>query len=305
MNHSSMLIQPNLHLHFHNYPYKTLHIPSNMTVYDVSDYNLQSNESVKSIQIMPSANNVWIWSYNSVQDCRFLYIGSQSCPIFIDLSGYTNHLAVIFDADTFYSNMDTENAIYTNIHTTNSTDSNIHAANSTNPNIHTTHSIVPSILRNHVIEWKPQAQTPPYPFIDELIQTHSFDEHIKVLVNYINQYTQCCHFPAAFQTMMDMILHTNETFSLQDISNQTRYSIRHINRMFNNYLGYGSKMLYKYTRFQKVLREIINNPNRQISKFILNMNYSDQAHFQREFKTFMGETPKTFCRQIATIQSCH
>lgn len=278
MNHFSMLIQPNLHLHFHNYPYKTLHIPSNMTVYDVSDYNLQSNESVKSIQIMPSANNVWIWSYNSVQDCRFLYIGSQSCPIFIDLSGYTNHLIVIFDADTFYS---------------------------TNSNIHTTHSIVPSILRNHVIEWKTQAQTPPYPFIDELIQTHSFDEHIKVLVNYINQYMQYCHFPAAFQTMMDMILHTNETFSLQDISNQTRYSIRHINRMFNNYLGYGPKMLYKYTRFQKVLREIINNPNRQISEFILNMNYSDQAHFQREFKTFMGETPKTFCRQIATIQSCH
>lgn len=270
MNNSLIFIQPQLHLHFCNYPYKTLNIPSNMTVYDVSRYQPVHCGTLENIRIMPSANCIWLLSYNSIQDFNFLCIGSQSHPIWIDISAYSNHFAVVFDANTIYLNANT-NCVH------------------------------PSFLRDQQINLTSKIQNSEYKLLSEFINTTSFDKHIELLLNYINQYTRCCTFPASFQIMVNMILNTNETTSLQDISTKTRYSIRHINRMFNNYLGYSPKTLYKYIRFQKVLQEIISNPNRQNSEFILNIDYSDQAHFQREFKSFMGETPKAFCNQLITV----
>lgn len=270
MNHSLNFIQPQLHLHFCNYPYKTFNTPFNMTIYDVSHYQSTCYGTLNHIRIMPSANCIWLLSYNSIQDFNFLCIGSQSHPIWIDISAYNNHLVVIFDASTIYLNIN-KNYLY------------------------------PSFLRDQQIDLKSNAQNPKYTLVSTFLNTTSFDTHIEILSNYMKQYIAYCSFPVAFQTMLDMILNTNETISLQDISAKTRYSVRHINRMFDNYLGYGPKTLCKYIRFQHVLKEIISNPNRQNSEFILNMDYSDQAHFQREFKSFMGETPKAFCNQLIHV----
>ncbi len=272
MNNSFIFIQPQLHLHFYKYPYKTINTPSNMTIYDVSDYNQKYYGTLNHLQIMPSANCIWILSYNGTQDFRFLCIGSQSRPISIDISSYNNHFVVIFDINTIYSN--------TKIN-----------------------CLRPSLLRDQQIDLIPHAQSSEYKLLTTFINAASFNKHIEILLNYINQYTTCCSFPVSFQMMMDMIFTENEPILLQNISAKTRYSVRHINRMFHNYLGYGPKTLCKYIRFQKVLREMINNPHRQNSEFILNIDYSDQAHFQREFKSFMGETPKAFCNQLINIQA--
>ncbi len=270
MNNSFIFIQPQFHLYFCNYPYKMLNTPSNMTIYDVTHYNQKRYDALNNIRIMPSANYIWILSYNLAQDFSFLCIGSQSHPISIDLSAYNNHFIIIFDINTIYLN--TKIAY-----------------------------LRPSLLRNQQIDLKPNTQSPEYKLLSKFVNTTSFDSHIEILLNYINQYTKCCPFSASFQTMVDIILNTNETISLQNISAKTRYSVRHINRMFNDYLGYGPKTLCKYIRFQKVLQEMISNPNRQNSEFILNIDYSDQAHFQREFKSFMGETPKAFCNQLINV----
>ncbi len=270
MNNSLIFIQPQLHLYFCKYPYKTIHTPSNMTIYDVSNYNEKYYGTLNQLQIMPSANCIWILSYNLAKDFCFLYIGSQSHPITIDLSAYNNHLIVIFDINTIY-------------------------LNAKNNGLH------PCLLRDQQIDLTPHAQSSEYKLLSTFINTTSFDKHVEILLHYIHQYTITYSFPTSFQTMVDMISNANETISLQDISTKTRYSIRHINRMFHHYLGYSPKTLCKYVRFQKVLREMISNPNRQNSEFILNIDYSDQAHFQREFKSFMGETPKAFCNQLIHV----
>ncbi len=51
-------------------------------------------------------------------------------------------------------------------------------------------------------------------------------------------------------------------------------------------------------RFQNVLAAIIADPERDNSFFIEGAGYSDQAHFQREFRTFMGMTPKKYIKLI-------
>ena len=98
--------------------------------------------------------------------------------------------------------------------------------------------------------------------------------------------------------MRSIILKSDGDCTVNTLSEITGYSCRHINRLFNASYGFGPKDLCKRLRFQRALKEIFADCNRQNSKFIQNIGYSDQAHFQREFKSFMGETPKQFIRKI-------
>ena len=87
-------------------------------------------------------------------------------------------------------------------------------------------------------------------------------------------------------------------YSNAELSAESEYSVRHISRLYNEVYGIGAKDFIKMYRFQNVLAAIIADPERDNSSFIEGAGYSDQAHFQREFRTFMGMTPKKYIKLI-------
>ncbi len=72
------------------------------------------------------------------------------------------------------------------------------------------------------------------------------------------------------------------------------YTVRHINNIFNEGAGCGPKSFCRFVRFQNALLEMSKAPGGENSSFIERLSYADQAHFQREFKSFTGMTPKQF-----------
>ena len=88
------------------------------------------------------------------------------------------------------------------------------------------------------------------------------------------------------------------TSTVAELSAESEYSVRHISRLYNEVYGIGAKDFIKMYRFQNVLAAIIADPERDNSSFIEGAGYSDQAHFQREFRTFMGMTPKKYIKLI-------
>lgn len=84
------------------------------------------------------------------------------------------------------------------------------------------------------------------------------------------------------------------TLSIHELSAALCYSERHIHRLFLGHMGYSPKHYSRVIRFLSALEEMIDAPGKSISDYIRNLGYSDQAHFQREFKTFTGMTPKQF-----------
>ena len=75
------------------------------------------------------------------------------------------------------------------------------------------------------------------------------------------------------------------TSTVAELSAESEYSVRHISRLYNEVYGIGAKDFIKMYRFQNVLAAIIADPERDNSFFIEGAGYSDQAHFQREFRT--------------------
>lgn len=107
------------------------------------------------------------------------------------------------------------------------------------------------------------------------------------------------HLPGSdFEKICNKIRKCFGCISINDISNEFGYSPRHISRLFNSNLGYSAKTYCKMIRFHYALQEMQKEPDEEISWFIQNLNYSDQAHFQREFKSFMEMTPHQYINQL-------
>ena len=102
-------------------------------------------------------------------------------------------------------------------------------------------------------------------------------------------------------TVVQMIHDIVETFGsirIEELSEKLSYSVRHTNRLFLNALGYGPKTFCKYVRIQNVLSEIKKMPGLGSKSFLQKVCYSDQAHFQREFKEFTGITPRQYIQLL-------
>lgn len=97
--------------------------------------------------------------------------------------------------------------------------------------------------------------------------------------------------------MIENIIDNAGRITVEEMAEQYRYTTRHVNKLFTDAVGIGPKNFSQFIRFQNALLEITDNPFRENSQFIENLTYSDQAHFQREFKKYMGITPRQFIRK--------
>lgn len=104
--------------------------------------------------------------------------------------------------------------------------------------------------------------------------------------------------PLPVAHMITRILETEGSLPIARLAEELSYSERHVNRLFLHCLGFGPKLFCKQVRFQSTLEKLTKMPDRKIAPLLAQTGYSDQAHFQREFKEFTGLTPKQYLRRL-------
>lgn len=271
------IIQPYFDIYFNGRvltPFQT-DTPARMRIYDALSLRRTPAEA---LTIMPSAFCIWLICYNRRNNAaRFVCAGSAAKPVTLYPGRYDCCYAVIFDDDTLYFNQSPYS------------------------------SASPAALRGEILEYEPAAGSREYHLIEELRRSHCpepvlnadlLSERFRLFEDFLNTSKSRYIIPEEILHIHHLIKKACGNMDLRTLSEKTGYSIRHINRMFTAQFGYGPKDYSRYVRFQKALKEIFNNPYRQNSAFIENIGYSDQAHFQREFRFFMQETPKQFIKRL-------
>ena len=88
---------------------------------------------------------------------------------------------------------------------------------------------------------------------------------------------------------------------VEDIAEAAGVSVRHVHRLFTGELGIGPKEFARRVRIRNAAIRVMTDPCKNMSDYMEGLGYSDQAHFQREFKWYMGMTPGKFKRVMRNL----
>lgn len=91
-----------------------------------------------------------------------------------------------------------------------------------------------------------------------------------------------------------MIIETDGKAVVENIAYELGYTTRQIEKMFKREYGYGPKMFARMIRLQAALRKMEEDTGSTFAQIAEETGYSDPSHFQREFRRFVGMTPKQF-----------
>ena len=125
------------------------------------------------------------------------------------------------------------------------------------------------IIWKKSLESKKQAKN-----ISEILMANFSEVYIDPVVNY----------------MVDKIIQTQGQIELANIITKTGYSERQIQRKFKNIVGISPKVFIRIIRFKNIYQRLKGNKD-NYARLAVTAGYFDQAHFNHEYKKFIGTSP--------------
>lgn len=109
-------------------------------------------------------------------------------------------------------------------------------------------------------------------------------------------------YPPEFQIAAQVIIKGNGNISPKELSSLVYYSPRHLNRIFENYLGMNTKTFSRMVRINKAIR-LMQNPQCSITSVGCEMGFYDLSHFIHDFKSICGTTPQEYKNNMSDFYS--
>lgn len=106
--------------------------------------------------------------------------------------------------------------------------------------------------------------------------------------------------PAVAQAIEQMATTNN----IHEVVKRSNYSHRHFIALFGQAVGLTPKVYCRLLRFQQALARMAAAGNVCWADLAMICGYSDQAHFNREFREFTGVAPETY-RKVSPLFSHH
>ena len=131
-------------------------------------------------------------------------------------------------------------------------------------------------------------------FFEQLAATSSFAQRRNLFQNKCQNIFLPRKVHPLLEQATHMILATDGKAGMEHIAYELGYTNRQIEKMFKRQYGYGPKMFARLTRLQAALRKMEEDTESTFAQLAEDAGYSDPSHFQREFRRFVGMTPKQF-----------
>ncbi|MDD3252083.1 MAG: helix-turn-helix transcriptional regulator [Lachnospiraceae bacterium] len=127
------------------------------------------------------------------------------------------------------------------------------------------------------------------------------DELINRLDRLLLQHLQTA-YPSALKIATRMMIESTGSISCKELSASVYYSGRHLNRIFEQYLGMNTKTFSRMVRINKAIR-LMQNPRCSITSASYGTGFYDLPHFIRDFKSVCGMTPQEYRNNMSDFYS--
>ncbi|HBG6420598.1 TPA: helix-turn-helix transcriptional regulator [Clostridioides difficile] len=105
-----------------------------------------------------------------------------------------------------------------------------------------------------------------------------------------------------FILAIQLIIQNSGNISSQEISKKVFYSYRHLNRLFNQYLGLSMKSFSRLVRINKSIK-LLNNNKTSLMSICNELGFYDIPHFIKDFKIVCGITPQKYRANMSDFYS--
>ncbi|HBH0146025.1 TPA: helix-turn-helix transcriptional regulator [Clostridioides difficile] len=105
-----------------------------------------------------------------------------------------------------------------------------------------------------------------------------------------------------FILAIQLIIQNSGNISSQEISKKVFYSSRHLNRLFNQYLGLSMKSFSRLVRINKSIK-LLNNNKTSLMSLCNELGFYDIPHFIKDFKIVCGITPQKYRANMSDFYS--
>lgn len=127
-----------------------------------------------------------------------------------------------------------------------------------------------------------------------IIQANSTQERIEIIEKFLlYRLNKKVTIENLVKTTVDALLATNGNTPINQVLKNSLSKRRKLERDFRKQIGISPKQLGKVLRLQTALKLLLNKEG-SLTNIAYQSNYFDQAHFIKDFKEFIGTTPKEF-----------
>ncbi|WP_103072339.1 helix-turn-helix transcriptional regulator [Aquimarina sediminis] len=128
----------------------------------------------------------------------------------------------------------------------------------------------------------------------KITQATSTQKRIEIIETFLlNKLNQSTTIENLVKTTVDALLATNGSTSINQILKDNLSQRRQLERNFRKQIGISPKQLGKVLRLQSALKMLLSG-DKNLTNIAYESEYFDQAHFIKDFKEFIGTTPKEF-----------
>lgn len=131
-------------------------------------------------------------------------------------------------------------------------------------------------------------------FFKGLDKAENLQQKINLFHAYFDSWIHVSRVNDLTGYMLSEINDSQGNVRIHELAESLHYSERHVSRIFLDSMGITPKTFARIVRFQNVVDSILHHPMQSLCDYMSELGYSDQAHFQREFKQYTGITPKRF-----------
>lgn len=126
---------------------------------------------------------------------------------------------------------------------------------------------------------------------EKLACARNNDTRIFIVQNYLlRQLARSKNDPQVARCLQQVQLSAGLT-SVGDLTNDIGISQRHLSRKFQQYIGLSPKEYLRVYRFMQSLSHLKEYPGHSFTEIACKSGYYDQAHFNHDYKTYVGCTP--------------
>jgi AraC-like DNA-binding protein len=127
--------------------------------------------------------------------------------------------------------------------------------------------------------------------IDELRQSPDNNHRVLVIETFLLSRQKIELRKSEIDPVITAIHNSKGQISIQEVADTYKLSLRKIERLFKQHVGVSAKLYSRLIRFAHIYK-MIQKPELTKAEATYLSGYFDQAHFNKEFKEFAGESPE-------------